>query len=50
VCGRPTWAGCGQHIEEALAGVPLDERCKCPREEVFTECKEQTAPATSAAQ
>ena len=20
-CGKPTWAGCGQHVEEALAGV-----------------------------
>lgn len=30
-CGRPTWAGCGQHIEQALAGVPEEQRCKCPR-------------------
>lgn len=28
-CGRPTWAGCGAHIEQALAGVPKDERCQC---------------------
>jgi hypothetical protein len=28
-CGKPTWAGCGQHIEQALAGVPKDERCRC---------------------
>lgn len=20
-CGKPTWAGCGRHIETALAGV-----------------------------
>ena len=26
-CGRTTWAGCGQHIEQALAGVPAGERC-----------------------
>ena len=31
VCHKPTWAGCGQHIEEALAGVPAEERCACPR-------------------
>ena len=30
-CGKPTWAGCGEHIEEALAGVPADQRCTCPR-------------------
>ena len=29
VCGKATWAGCGEHIEEALAGVPADERCTC---------------------
>ncbi|OUS43907.1 hypothetical protein BE221DRAFT_207201 [Ostreococcus tauri] len=34
-CGKPTWAGCGNHIEEALAGVPRDERCACPRGSVF---------------
>jgi hypothetical protein len=28
-CNKPTWAGCGRHIEQALAGVPLDKRCKC---------------------
>ncbi len=28
-CNKPTWAGCGQHIEQALAGVPKAERCAC---------------------
>jgi hypothetical protein len=28
-CGKPTWAGCGKHIEQALTGVPAAERCKC---------------------
>lgn len=28
-CNKPTWAGCGQHIEEALAGIPKSERCTC---------------------
>ena len=27
VCGKTTWTGCGQHIEQALAGVPQDQRC-----------------------
>jgi hypothetical protein len=26
-CGKTTWAGCGDHIEEALAGVPAEDRC-----------------------
>ncbi|KAG2233236.1 hypothetical protein INT48_001685 [Thamnidium elegans] len=29
-CKKPTWIGCGQHIEQALAGVPQEDRCQCP--------------------
>ncbi len=32
-CGKPTWAGCGNHVEQALAGVPLAQRCACPPEQ-----------------
>jgi hypothetical protein len=32
-CGKPTWSGCGAHVEQALAGVPKDQRCQCPRPE-----------------
>lgn len=28
-CGKPTWAGCGAHVEQTLRGVPKDARCKC---------------------
>lgn len=27
-CGKPTWSGCGEHIEVALAGVPEGQRCQ----------------------
>lgn len=27
-CGKPTWTGCGQHVEEALRGVPKNQRCQ----------------------
>jgi hypothetical protein len=36
-CGKPTWVGCGQHVEEALRGVPKDARCECPRPKSFLE-------------
>lgn len=26
-CGKTTWGGCGQHIEEALQGIPDAQRC-----------------------
>jgi hypothetical protein len=36
-CGKATWTGCGNHVEEALAGVPQSKRCTCT----------ETAPAKS---
>lgn len=29
VCKKATWSGCGQHIEEALAGISEADRCNC---------------------
>ncbi|MEI7660387.1 MAG: hypothetical protein WCI82_06400 [Actinomycetes bacterium] len=26
-CGKATWSGCGQHVEQALAGVSAKDRC-----------------------
>ncbi len=31
-CGKPTYAGCGQHVEQVLAGVPKSQRCACAPE------------------
>jgi hypothetical protein len=28
-CHKPTWAGCGAHIEQVLGDVPKAERCSC---------------------
>jgi hypothetical protein len=28
-CGRPTFAGCGAHVEQVLGDVPLAQRCRC---------------------
>ena len=27
VCGKTTWAGCGQHIDQVKAQVPADQWC-----------------------
>lgn len=27
-CKKPTWSGCGEHIEEALAGIAVGDRCQ----------------------
>ncbi|HEY2510897.1 MAG TPA: hypothetical protein VGI39_08575 [Polyangiaceae bacterium] len=28
-CGKPTFAGCGRHVEQVLGDVPVAERCQC---------------------
>ena len=29
-CGKATYTGCGQHVEQVLSGVPSSQRCSCP--------------------
>lgn len=31
-CRKPSYAGCGAHVEQVLGNVPKDERCKCREE------------------
>ena len=31
-CKRPSWAGCGAHVEAVLGHVPPAERCQCREE------------------
>ena len=28
-CRKATYAGCGMHVDQVLAGVPQDKRCTC---------------------
>ncbi len=28
-CGKPSYAGCGAHVEQVLGDVVKDDRCKC---------------------
>jgi hypothetical protein len=28
-CGKITWSGCGQHVDEVMADIPPAERCSC---------------------
>ncbi|HET7820150.1 MAG TPA: hypothetical protein VFL10_01385 [Ornithinibacter sp.] len=27
-CGKTTWAGCGQHVDGVMRGVPAGDRCQ----------------------
>jgi len=31
-CGKPSYAGCGAHVEQVLRDVPKAERCRCREE------------------
>lgn len=31
-CGKPTYAGCGAHIEQVIGDVPPAQRCRCREE------------------
>ena len=26
-CGKTTWAGCGQHVDQVMRNVPTGQRC-----------------------
>ncbi|MCA9591376.1 MAG: hypothetical protein KC657_39040 [Myxococcales bacterium] len=28
-CNKPTFSGCGMHVEQVLGDVPREERCTC---------------------
>lgn len=28
-CQKPSWAGCGAHVEQVLGHVPMADRCAC---------------------
>lgn len=28
-CGKATYRGCGQHVEQVLGDVPRTQRCSC---------------------
>ena len=28
-CGKTTWAGCGNHVEQVMRNVPKSNRCTC---------------------
>ena len=28
-CSKIGWAGCGQHVDEVMADIPVQEQCTC---------------------
>jgi len=43
-CGKPTFSGCGRHIEQVLGDVKPKDRCHCREDKAAAKA---TAPAAS---
>ena len=43
-CGKPTFAGCGMHVEQVLGHVPPEQRCKCAEKPEKKPAKSQFWP------
>lgn len=41
-CNKPTYAGCGMHVEQVLGDVPREERCAC-RDEARSKGKDESS-------
>jgi len=35
-CQKTTWAGCGQHVDQVMRGVPSAQRCQGHKQESST--------------
>jgi hypothetical protein len=35
VCKKPSYAGCGRHVEEVLGDVAPEDRCRCREEKKY---------------
>lgn len=42
-CGKPSWAGCGAHVEQVLGDVPRDQRCRCRETGAGAEAPEKSS-------
>jgi hypothetical protein len=47
-CGRPTFAGCGAHVEQVLGDVPPAARCRCREERAAERGKNERSKNTPA--
>jgi hypothetical protein len=48
-CGKPTFRGCGDHVEQVLGDVPTDQRCRCRDEARRQSAELHASPTANAA-
>lgn len=39
-CGKVTYSGCGNHLDQVFAGVPKDQRCNCANKTSANDAKQ----------
>jgi hypothetical protein len=44
-CGKTTWDGCGQHVDEVMTNVQASQRCTCGTDLVDTIGNRARGPA-----
>lgn len=44
-CKKPSYAGCGMHVEQVLGDVPRNERCACRDKPKKAERSSATEPS-----
>ncbi|MFN8052545.1 MAG: hypothetical protein U0Q22_13955 [Acidimicrobiales bacterium] len=44
-CKKPTWAGCGAHVEQVLGNVPPAQRCHCREDKAAAKAAGAARPA-----
>ena len=49
-CQKPTYSGCGRHVEEVLIAVPRDARCRCRESAGRAQATNRAAESSYAAQ
>lgn len=47
-CGKPSWAGCGAHVEQVLGDVPKAMRCQGHSQAELAAAKRASAAAPDA--
>ncbi len=45
-CGKPTYVGCGAHVEQVLGHVKAEDRCRC-REDARAEAGREPSAAAA---
>ncbi len=42
-CGKPSYVGCGRHVEQVLGNVPAEKRCKCRESDSAREVEDRAS-------